>query len=63
MTCVLKTLSGTVITRKGMFDVDNLTKDQFQIITASLQSDSVMIVGNHCKGNINKLNSAVNKKQ
>ena len=45
-TCFLKTTdkSETMKTRKGMFDVNNLTRDQLRIINASLQSDCVMIV-------------------
>ena len=68
-TCFLKTtdLSKTMKTRKGMFDVNNLSMDQLGIINASLQSDCVMIVCSRCKGNsnirklLNKLSSVVTK--
>ena len=54
-TCFQKTtdISETMTTRKGMFDVNNLSRDQLRIINASLQSDCVMIVCSHCKGNSN----------
>ena len=54
-TCFLKTtdISETMKTRKGMFDVNNLSRDQLRIINASLQSDCVMIVCSRCKGNSN----------
>ena len=68
-TCFLKTtdISETMKTRTGMFDVNNFTRDQLRIINASLQSDCVMIVCSHCKGNsnirklLNKLGFVVNK--
>ena len=67
--CFLKTtdISETMKTRKGMFDVNNLSRDQLRIINASLQSDCVMIVCSNCKGNsnirklLNKLSSVVTK--
>ena len=54
-TCFLKTtdIPETMKTRKGMFDVNNLSMDQLRIINASLQSDCVMIVCSRCKGNSN----------
>ena len=68
-TCFLKTtdISETMKTRKSMFDVNNLSRDQLRIINASLQSDCVMIVCSRCKGNsnirklLNKLSSVVTK--
>ena len=68
-TCFLKTtdISETVKTRKGIFDVNNLTRNQLRIINASLQSDWVMIVYSRCKRNsnirklLNKLGSVVTK--
>ena len=50
-----------------MFVVNNLSRDQLRIINASLQSDCVLIVCSHCKGNHNirkllsKLSSMVTK--
>ena len=54
-TCFLKTtdISETMKTRKGMFDVINLSRDQLRIINASLQSECVMIMCSRCKGNSN----------
>ena len=54
-TCFLKTtnVSETMKTRKGSFDINNLTRDQLRIINTSLQPDCIMIVCSRCKGNIN----------
>ena len=68
-TCFLKTtdIFETMKTRKDIFDVNNLSRDQLRIINASLQSDCVMIVCSRCKGNsnirklLNKLSSVVTK--
>ena len=54
-TCSLKTtdISETMKTMNGVFDVNNLSRDQLRITNASLQSDCVTIVYSRWKGNSN----------